>query len=272
MCRRWLAYRTRLLSLALHHVALGPFRQSSPAQFLAPMHQLHPSIPQPAHHHFLTRQTQRLVFPFHLMPAPLARHRPVPLHHSLFFPVQHFVQVPRHPPMHVGRTGRLSLKPPVQRRQERPGQILVGPPQLADPLQPQRLDQPVLQHAVGPLHSPFGLRTVGQDQTPPPTAPSPAQTASAALCPPFVPPRCPPLHTGRCCPDPHTGFAATPAGAPSPPTRRSWPASSPPRKTAPTPGWSRHPPSPLTPPTSAESSPASKPTRQLRGPSQYGHQ
>src|ERR1019366_7789978 len=49
-------------------------------------------------------------------------------------------------------------------RQERLGQILVGPLQLADPLQPQRLDQPVLQHAIGPLHSPFGLRTVGQDQ------------------------------------------------------------------------------------------------------------
>src|ERR1039458_382020 len=46
--------------------------------------------------------------------------------------------------------------------------------------------------------------------TPPPTAPSPGQTAFAALGPPIVPPRCPPLHTGRCCPGPHTGFAAIP--------------------------------------------------------------
>ena len=66
--------------------------------------------------------------------------------------------------MHVGRTGRLAPEPPVQRRQQCLGQILIGPPQLADPLQPQRLDQPVLQHAIRPLHTPFGLRTVGQYQ------------------------------------------------------------------------------------------------------------
>jgi len=57
-----------------------------------PIHQLHPpsrSVRTP----LCVRQAQGLVLPVQLIPVPFTGHRPVPLHHALFFPAQDFVQV-----------------------------------------------------------------------------------------------------------------------------------------------------------------------------------
>ena len=117
---------------------------------------------------------------------------------------------------------------------------------VIDSGQPQLFDQPVLQHAIHPLHPPFGLRTVGQDQFHPQLLHRPPKLRLRRFPGQLLGNARPRLRTDRCCPDPHTGCPAAHAGAPSLPAHRSWPAWSPRRRSAPASGWSRRPPSPST--------------------------
>ncbi len=106
-CGHALLFGSPLLGLPLHRPLLShrAFRQGSPFELLAPMPQLHAPVAQPLHNHLAPHQAHRLVLPVQLIALPLARHRPVPLHHALRFPAQHLVQVPQHFAMHVQRDG-----------------------------------------------------------------------------------------------------------------------------------------------------------------------
>ena len=77
--------------------------------------------------------------------------------------------------MHVQRAGRHPPKPLVELSQIRFLQEPVGAFQIADLGQPQRLDQPILQHPIHPFHPPLGLRAVGQNQFHPQRGHSPAK-------------------------------------------------------------------------------------------------
>ncbi|OQB94558.1 MAG: hypothetical protein BWX84_00157 [Verrucomicrobia bacterium ADurb.Bin118] len=138
--------------------------QFPPLEFHTTSLQLDAPVPQPSHRHLLARQSQPGRRPIQLIPPALVNHRPIPLHHPLDFPTQCLLPPPRHRLVYIRRTGRRHLESLIEFGQIGLRQIRVGPAQIINPGQPQRLHQPVLQHAVHPFHPPFGLRTVGQDQ------------------------------------------------------------------------------------------------------------
>ena len=131
-----------------------------------------------------SHQTQRLVLPVQLIPLPRVRHLPVALHHPFFFPTQDFVQVPRHLPMQVHRTGWLSSKSSMERLQILPVQKPVRAGQIVDSGQAQFFDQAGPGAPRSSVPPALWLAGCGPGSGPRPTVPSPGQTGSAASYPP----------------------------------------------------------------------------------------
>src|ERR1019366_5906004 len=83
-----------------------------------------------------------------LKPAVSPRHRPILGHHPPFLPTQDLAQIPRALAMRIDRTAGRQGEPPIEGRQKLLLQELIGRRQVADPRQPQLLDQTILKQTV----------------------------------------------------------------------------------------------------------------------------